>query len=185
MGGTSSAVKSPTLKKGPLFPKSYLHHLNQPTMKIEANTVEQYLHAIPEERKPVFNRLRDTIIENIPDGFEEQLSYGMIGYVVPVQIYPSGYYVDPELPLPFCNIASQKNFIGFYHMGIYSLPKLHQWFVEEYAKASKYKLDMGKSCVRLKRMDDIPFELIGKLMKKVSVKEWVEVYESQIMKRKK
>lgn len=146
-------------------------------MKIEANTVGEYLQAIPEERKDSFNKLRDIIVKNIPQGFEECLSYGMIGYVVPHSTYPSGYHVNPSLPLPFVNIASQKNFIAFYHSGIYAIPELSEWFVEEYGKHAKYKLDMGKSCVRFKRLDDIPFELIGELMTKITVDDWISTYE--------
>lgn len=147
-------------------------------MKVEANSVEEYLENIPEERKPAFNKLRNVILKNLPDGFEECINYGMIGYVVPHQLYPKGYHVKPELPLPFCNIASQKNFIAFYHSGLYANPELHEWFTAEYAKTAKYKLDMGKSCVRLKKMDDIPFELIGELMSKMSVQQWIALYES-------
>lgn len=148
-------------------------------MNLQAKTVEDYLNAVPEKRQPAFNQLRDTIKSNIPDGFEERLIYGMIGYVVPHSIYPPGYHVNPELPLHFCNIASQKNFIALYHSGIYASPKLNDWFVDEFNKVSKYKLDMGKSCVRFKKVDAIPFELIARLMQKVSVTEWIELYEKQ------
>lgn len=154
-------------------------------MKIEANSVEEYINAVPEERKAAFKKLRETILRNIPEGFREEMSYGMIGYVIPHELYPPGYHVDPKLPLPFTNIASQKNFIGFYHSGIYAMPKLHDWFVEEYKKHSKYKLDMGKSCVRLKRPDDIPFDLIGELMAKVSPEEFIKVYESTLKNHRK
>ncbi len=149
-------------------------------MRIEANTVEEYLKAVPEERKEAFNKLRQTIVDHIPDGFEECINYGMIGYVVPHSTYPQGYHVTPELPLPFCNIAVQKNFIGFYHSGIYGSPELSAWFASEYAKAAKYKLDMGKSCVRLKRNDDIPYELIGRLMEKITVDDWIQIYEKNV-----
>lgn len=147
-------------------------------MRIEANSVSEYLENIPEELKPAFNKLRNAILENIPAGFEECLNYGMIGYVVPHSIYPKGYHVTPDLPLPFCNIASQKNFIAFYHSGLYSNPDLHKWFIAEYGKSAKYKLDMGKSCVRFKKMDDIPFELIGDLMSKMTVDQWVSLYDA-------
>jgi hypothetical protein len=154
-------------------------------MKIDADSVEEYLEAVPEDRKSAFSRLRQTILENIPEGFREEMSYGMIGYVIPHELYPPGYHVDPKLPLPFTNIASQKNFIGFYHSGIYAMPKLHDWFVDEYQKHSKYKLDMGKSCVRLKRPDDIPFELIGELMRKVTPGQFIEVYEKSLKNHRK
>jgi hypothetical protein len=111
-------------------------------------------------------------------GFEERMSYGMIGYVVPKSLYPAGYHCDPKLPLPFVNIASQKNFIALYHMGIYTNPELLQWFQSEYAQQCKYKLDMGKSCVRFKRMDDIPFDLIAELMGKMTPEDWINRYES-------
>lgn len=154
-------------------------------MKIEAGTVEAYLDAVPEERKSTFHKLRNSILQNISKGFEEQMNYGMIGYVVPHSIYPPGYHVDPSLPLPFASIASQKNFIGFYHSGLYSMPDLNNWFVEEYKKQAKFKLDMGKSCVRLKRLDDIPFELIGELMTRVTPQEYIEVYESVLKNHRK
>jgi len=147
-------------------------------MKIEANSPEQYLEVIPDDRKTVMKRLRQTILENLPKGFEEMMSYGMIGYVVPHSIYPDGYHCDPKLPLPFINIASQKNFIALYHMGIYAKKEISDWFTGEYPKHSKLKLDMGKSCIRFKNPDQIPFELIGELVQKISVKQWIEMYES-------
>ena len=151
-------------------------------MHLNANTVKEYLKKVPKERSEYFNKLRETILANLPKGFDEQLNYGMIGYVVPHDIYPEGYHCDPKLPLPFVNIASQKNFICFYHMGIYSNPKLLEWFVKEYPKYSDTKLDMGKSCVRFKKMDKIPYELIGRLMRKMSVNDWIKLYEKNIKK---
>ena len=151
-------------------------------MQIKAATPEEYLTKIPEERVETMEKLRKTILDHLPKGFEEGMNYGMIGYYVPQSIYPDGYHCTPELPLPFANIASQKNFIGFYHMGLYAKPELHQWFVEEYAKRCKYKLDMGKSCVRFKRMDDIPYDLIGELMQKMTVDEWISIYETNYKK---
>ena len=119
-----------------------------------------------------------TVRENIPKGFSEELSYGIPAWVVPHSLYPKGYHCSPELPLPFVSIASQKNFIALYHMGIYATPELLQWFVGEYPKHCKRKLDMGKSCIRFKNIDDIPFELIGKLMQKMTPKDWIKKYES-------
>ena len=153
-------------------------------MKIEANSPDEYLERIPEERKPAMNKLRQTIQDNLPQGFKEEMSYGMIGYVVPHSIYPPGYHCDTKLPLPFINIASQKNFIAFYHMGIYADKKLLNWFTTEYPKYSKFKLDMGKSCIRFKKPEQIPFDLIGELVQKMSAKEWIEIYESNIKNRK-
>jgi uncharacterized protein YdhG (YjbR/CyaY superfamily) len=151
-------------------------------MKIEANTPEEYIDKLPEDRRKVMNQLRKTISENLPKGFVEMLNYGMIGYVVPHSIYPNGYHCSPKLPLPFMNIASQKNFIAVYHMGLYTNPKLMNWFQQEYPKHCKTKLDMGKSCIRFKKMDKIPFDLIGELSKKVTVKEWIETYEESFKK---
>jgi len=151
-------------------------------MRVNANTVEEYLDLVPEERKATFNQLREVILENIPKGFKEGMAYGMIGYSVPHEIYPDGYHCDPKIPLPFLSIANQKNFIGFYHLGIYANEELSKWFVEEYKKRGKYKLDMGKSCIRLKRMDDIPFDLIAELLQKISAEDWIETYEAGIKK---
>lgn len=153
-------------------------------MKIEANSPEQYLEQIPDDRKPAMNRLRETILANIPEGFKEEMSYGMIGYVVPISLYPAGYHCDPKLPLPFINIASQKNFIAFYHMGIYAEKPLHDWFITEFPKHSKLKLDMGKSCIRFKNPEQIPYELLGQLVQKINVNDWIKLYESNLKNRK-
>ena len=149
-------------------------------MQYKANTPEEYIAQIPEERREVIQKLREIINENIPEGFKETISYGMLGWVVPHEIYPSGYHCTPELPLPFLSLASQKNFIGFYHMGIYANPELYKWFVEEYPKHSKYKLDMGKSCLRLKRMNDIPYDLIKETVQKMTVQDWIDLYEKNL-----
>ncbi len=144
----------------------------------KASTPEQYIKELPADRKQAFTELRNIILKNLPKGFEERMSYGMIGYVVPHSIYSNGYHCDPKLPLPFVNIASQKNFIAFYHMGIYAKPELLKWFTTEYLKHGSAKLDMGKACVRFKKPEHIPFKLIGELMKKVSVDDWIEGYEN-------
>ncbi len=149
-------------------------------MKIEANTPDEYINKLPDDRKQVMNKLRETILDNLPEGFEEALSYGMIGYVVPLSIYPNGYHCNSKLPLPFMSIASQKNFIAVYHMGLYVNQKFLNWFVQEYPKHCNTKLDMGKSCIRFKKMDQIPLDLIAELTKKVSVKEWIETYDNLI-----
>ena len=151
-------------------------------MKATGKTVEEILINLPEDRAESFNRLHDVIVKNLPKGFEAAISYGGLGYVVPHTLYPAGYHCKPSEPLPFAGISSQKNSINFYNMGIYSDPKLSKWFVTEYPKYSKQKLDMGKSCVRFKKLDEIPYELIGKLMKKMSVKEWIDIYESNLKK---
>lgn len=153
-------------------------------MQSKSNNVTDYLKELPEDRKIPMNKLREIIIGNLPNGFVEQMSYGMIGYVVPHSTYPKGYHCYPESPLPFVNIASQKNFIAFYHMGIYANPDLLDWFVDEFPKYSNQKLDMGKSCIRFKKMEQIPFNLIAELMRKISVDEWIKCYESNFIKQK-
>jgi uncharacterized protein YdhG (YjbR/CyaY superfamily) len=147
-------------------------------MQSTALSPQQYFDSLPEERKEPMSQLRKIILENLPEGFSEEMSYGMIGYVVPHSIYPAGYHCDPKLPLPFINIASQKNFIAFYHMGIYLNQPILDWFISEYPKHSKLKLDMGKSCIRFKKTDQIPFQLIAELVHKMSVKDWIETYEN-------
>jgi len=111
------------------------------------------------------------------------MSYGMIGYVVPHSIYPEGYHCDTKLPLPFLSIASQKNFVAVYHMGIYADPELLNWFVGEYPKYCKRKLDMGKSCIRFKKLEEFPYQLIGELCAKMSAERWIEIYESNIKRK--
>ncbi len=147
-------------------------------MKANGKTVKEILFNVPADRAEPFNKLHDIIVKNLPKGFEPGISYGGLGYVIPHTLYPAGYHCKPIEPLPFAGIASQKDSINFYHMGIYADPKLMEWFVTEYPKHTKQKLDMGKSCVRFKKMDDIPFKLIGELMKKITAKEWIAKYES-------
>jgi uncharacterized protein YdhG (YjbR/CyaY superfamily) len=151
-------------------------------MTSKANTVAQYISEAPEDRKVALEKLRKVILDNLPDGFQECISYGMIGYVVPHSIYPKGYHCSPELPLPFMSFASQKNSINFYHMGLYANPALYDWFVAEYPKHSAQKLDIGKSCLRIKKPENIPFELIGELVKKITVSDWIALYESAFRK---
>ena len=151
-------------------------------MRSDAKNPAQYIRELPAGRKEAVSQLREVVLKNLPDGFEEVMSYGMLGYVVPHKLYPAGYHCDPKLPLPFAGMASQKNFIAFYHMGIYAMPQLYQWFVAEYSKYNPAKLDMGKSCLRFKKPEQIPYKLIGELMKKVSLKDWIKVYEEN-MKR--
>jgi uncharacterized protein YdhG (YjbR/CyaY superfamily) len=147
-------------------------------MTSAATTVKEYIDGLPEDRKEVINQLRTVIQKKLPKGFQEEMSYGMIGYVVPHTLYPAGYHCNPKLPLPFMNIASQKNFIAVYHMGIYADPKLMDWFLAEFPKHSKSKLDMGKSCIRFKKPEQIPFELIGELAAKMMPQDWITLYES-------
>ena len=146
-------------------------------------TVQEYISSLPTERQTVIQKLRETIINSLPQGFEETISYGMIGYVVPLSTYPAGYHCDPKLPLPFINLASQKNFIALYHMGIYADENLLNWFTSEYPKYCKTKLDMGKSCIRFKKMEDIPYQLIAELCSKISVEKWIEGYTEKFIKK--
>ncbi len=145
-------------------------------------TVQDYLDNIPEDRIKAFNTLRDTILNNIDPDFQETINYKMIGYVVPKSIFPDGYHCNTSLPLPFINIANQKGFIALYHMGLYADQDLMDWFVTEYPKHTKRKLDMGKSCVRFKKMDDIPYALIGELFTKMKVQDWIDIYTTVIRK---
>lgn len=149
-------------------------------MNIEANSPEEYISKLPEERKEAVAKLREVISQNLPNGFKEEMSYGMIGYVVPHSLYPDGYHVDPKLPLPFVNIASQKNHIAVYHMGVYAFDDILKWFEKEYAKQVSGKLDMGKSCIRFKNVKKIPFGLIGELCAKITPDEWIKRYEANV-----
>jgi len=151
-------------------------------MQISSSSFQDYLSKIPEERKESFQKLCTVIAENLPNGFEENTQYGMIGWSVPLETYPDGYHCSPGTPLPFISVASQKNFIALYHMAIYANEKLLNWFTEEFPKYSKKKLDMGKSCIRFKKPEDIPFELIAELSKKISPQDWIALYESKFKK---
>ena len=146
-------------------------------MQKTAATIQDYINQLPAERQVVINKMRTAIIDNLDSTFEETLSYGMIGYVVPKTVYPAGYHCDTKLPLPFLNLASQKNFIALYHMGLYAEPTLHNWFLAEYPKHCKTKLDMGKSCIRFKKIDDIPYQLISELCGKMTALQWIQVYD--------
>ncbi|MFT5617900.1 MAG: hypothetical protein ACI85I_001126 [Arenicella sp.] len=150
-------------------------------MKTAPKSIEEYLEQLPEDRQEPIRKLRDTILGNLPSGFSEEI-YGMIGYVIPHSIYPAGYHCDTSKPLPFISVASQKNFVALYHMGIYAKPELSEWFTTEYPKHCKTKLDMGKSCIRFKKMEQIPYELIGELVKKITSEEWISIYEETIKK---
>jgi hypothetical protein len=149
-------------------------------MQSVASTPERYIESLPDDRQEGIAHLRKVIRKNLPKGFKEEMTYGMIGYVVPFKLYPDGYHCNAEQPLPFLNIASQKNFIAVYHMGIYADPKLLKWFVTEFPKHSKAKLDMGKSCIRFKKPDQIPFDLVGELASKMPVKDWIALYERNL-----
>lgn len=151
-------------------------------MTSDAKTPEGYINTLPQDRKEAITKLRNVISENLPKGFSETMGYGMLAYVIPHSIYPDGYHCDPKTPLPFLSVASQKNFIAVYHMGIYAEKELFDWFVNEYPKYSNRKLDMGKSCIRFKKIEEIPYKLIGELASKMTTKEWIKIYEKAIKK---
>ncbi len=151
-------------------------------MTSTATTPEEYIAQLPEDWKAPITKLNKLIKKHMPEGLEAGMSYGMLGYYVPKSIYPDGYHCKPFPPLPFINLASQKNFIALYHSGMYAKKELYDWFVAEYPKHCKYKLDMGKSCVRFKKIDDIPYDLIEELLGKMSVEEWISIYENTIKK---
>lgn len=143
-----------------------------------SNTVAEYIEALADDRRAAVSRLRDTINAAIPPGFQETMSYGMIGWVVPHTLYPKGYHCSPHLPLPFLSIASQKGFVGLYHMGLYADPVLYEWFTDEYAARVPTKLDAGKSCIRFKKLDAIPYDLVAELCGRMTVEAWVARYEA-------
>ena len=151
-------------------------------MQYKATTVEAYINELPKERQEAITKLRKEIKKNLPKGFSEVMGYGHFGYCVPHSLYPAGYHCDPKQPLPFMGIASQKNFIAVYSMGVYADPKLLKWFTDEYAKAGVGKLDMGKSCIRFKKPENIPYKLIGELASKITPQQWIEKYE-KVLKR--
>lgn len=149
-------------------------------MQSKAATVAEYVASLPKERATAINALRKAIRKHLPKGFAEVMNYGMIGYVVPHSLYPDGYHCDPKQPLPFMNLASQKHFIAVYHMGMYADKKLLSWFTKEYAAHSSDTLDMGKSCLRFKKIECIPVALIGLLASKMTPKQWIAIYEKKI-----
>lgn len=151
-------------------------------MTSAATNPEEYIAQLPEDRKAAIIKLHKLIKQHMPKGLEAGMDYGMLAYYVPKSIYPEGYHCKPFPPLPFINLASQKNFIALYHSGLYAKKELYDWFVAAYPKHCKYKLDMGKSCIRFKKMDDIPYDLIEALLGKMSVEEWIEIYEKSIKK---
>lgn len=147
-------------------------------MRFEAETVEEYVENLPEDRKKAINKLRNAVKKNLAEGFTEEMNYGMIGYVVPLSIYPEGYLGKKTQPLPFMNIASQKNYIAVYPMCMYADQQLMRWFKEEYEAVYSGKLDMGKSCLRFKNIEQIPYELIGEIVGKMTVEQWIDQYAS-------
>lgn len=151
-------------------------------MQYQATTVQEYIAQLPDDRKEPVSKILSILKDNLPSSFEEGMLYKMPAFFVPQSLYPDGYHCNPKDPLPFINVASQKNFVALYHMGLYAKKELHDWFVAAYPKHCKYKLDMGKSCIRFKKMEDIPYELIKELCGKMTVDEWIQIYESAIKK---
>ena len=145
----------------------------------KATTPEEYIESLPEDRRKIISEMRKAILKNLPKGFEEVMGYGMLGYVVPHKIFPRGYHCDPKQPLPFISIASQKNHIALYHMGLYASSKI-DWLEQEWKKHSSKKLDMGKSCIRFKKAEDVPLELIGTLAAMMTPQEWIQLYEKNL-----
>lgn len=143
-----------------------------------AETPAQYVASLPADRQRVIKKLRTHIRRGLPRGFKEMMSYGMIGYVVPLSLYPAGYHCKKDTPLPFMNLASQKHYVAVYHMGLYSDAALMAWFEKEYAKAVPAKLDMGKSCIRFRQPESVPYDLIEQLAGKMTPERWIETYES-------
>lgn len=147
-------------------------------MQSNAATVDQYISELPEDRRIIIEKIREVIKKNIPDGFEERMGYGMPGYDVPFSKYPKGYRCDPKVPLPFAGFASQKNHIAIYHMGMYAIPGLYEWFVNEYTHRVGKAPDLGKSCLRFRPKQSIPYDLIGELFQKITVDQWIEVADN-------
>lgn len=151
-------------------------------MQYQASTIQEYIDLLPEERKEPVAKIKKILEDHLPKGFEAGMLYKMPAFYVPHSKYPDGYHCNPKDPLPFVNVASQKNFVALYHMGLYAKKELYDWFVAAYPKHCKYKLDMGKSCIRFKKMEDIPYDLITQLAGKMTVDEWIEIYENAIKK---
>lgn len=146
------------------------------------NSIDEYLNQLPADRREAMTKLREVINKNIPQGFEEILSYGMPGWVVPKTLYAAGYHCNPALPLPFLSIASQKSHIAFYHMGLYANANLMDWFLKQWVATESKKPDMGKSCIRFKNPEHIPYNLLGELCAKISVQDWINQYEKELKK---
>lgn len=142
--------------------------------------IQKYIEKIDEPRKEAYLKLLEILKENLPEGFKFQFGYGMPGWDVPFETYPQGYHTDPSHELPFLALGIQKGHIGLYHLGIYADPKLLEWFQEEYKKQVPTKLNMGKSCIRFTNVKNIPYDLIAELAKKMSVDDYIKLYETNL-----
>jgi hypothetical protein len=152
-------------------------------MQSKATSVREYLAALPKDRRAAIEAVRQVILDNLDASYEEGMQYGMIGYYVPHRVYPAGYHCDPKQPLPFAGLASQKNYMSLYAMCLYVGAEQFEWFQAAWAKTGK-KLDMGKCCIRFKTLEDLPLEVIGKLIKRVSAKKHIAQYEAAIKERR-
>jgi len=148
-------------------------------MQSKATTVEKYLSELPEDRRAALAAVRKVILANLDRGYEEGMQYGMIGYYVPHRVYPAGYHCNPEQPLPFAGLASQKSHMALYLMCVYGSEEEETWLRERWAKAGK-KLDMGKSCIRFKKLDDLPLDVVGRLIRRVPAKKFIANYEAAV-----
>jgi hypothetical protein len=145
----------------------------------KARTVDEYLRSLPEDRRTAISAVRDIILKNLDTDYEEGMQYGMIGYYVPHRVFPAGYHCDPKQPLPFCCLGSQKNYMVLHLMCVYMASTHNEWFQEAWAKSGK-KLDMGKACVRFKKLDDLALDVIGEAIKRIPARKWIEVYEGML-----
>ena len=146
------------------------------------DSIKDYTNSLASDRKTTITQLINVIEQNIPKGFEKVMNYGMPSFVVPHSVYPDGYHCDKTLPLPFIGVSNLKSSISLHHMGLYANSKLLNWFESEYPKNSNTKLDMGKGCIRFKKFNEIPYRLIGVLSSKMTVKDWIDIYEQNIKK---
>jgi uncharacterized protein YdhG (YjbR/CyaY superfamily) len=148
-------------------------------MTSNAKTVEEYLAALPEDRREAIGQLRAVILQSLPQGYEETMQYGHIAYVVPHKLYPAGYHCNPADPLPYASLASQKSHMALYLMTVYGQPALAEWLREQYA-ARGLKLDMGKSCIRFKKLQQVPLDVIGEIIAKVPVEAYIAACEAAL-----
>jgi uncharacterized protein YdhG (YjbR/CyaY superfamily) len=145
-------------------------------MQSKAKTVKQYLAELPPDRRAAISAIRDVILKNLDEGYEEGINYGAIGYSVPHRVYPPGYHCDPKLPLPFAGLGSQKNYLSMGFMPMYSDPAEMKWFVDAWKRSGK-KLDMGKVCIRFKKLEDVPLDVVGEAVRRVPAAKWIQIYE--------
>ena len=152
-------------------------------MQSKAKTVDEYLESLPADRREAIEAVRDIVLANLDSGYEEAMAYGMIGYGVPHRVYPKGYHTDPKQPLPFAALASQKNFMSLYLMGLYAGTSHTKWFHDAWKKSGKKKLDIGKSCIRFKKVDDLALDVIGEAIRRMPASKYIEQYEAARAKR--